>query len=204
VAVRLDRPGIALLKRLAGRRWGFVLPIGALGLILLTPLAALMATTWVLGWRLQVVETGSMDPLYPSGSLVAVQPIDATEVQSGMVIVFRDPARRDRLVAHRAVRRLSAEPPSWQTQGDANREVDPWPVSASDVRGRVRWGVPGLGYVVSPLDGWTGVVVLVGGPLGLLAAVELRDHIRRRRLMSASGVDAVPSIEDLEAALSVR
>jgi signal peptidase len=193
-----------LLKRLAGRRWGFVVPIGALGLILITPLAALMATTWVLGWRLQVVETASMDPLYPSGSLVAVQPIDATEVQSGMVIVFRDPARRDRLVAHRAVRRLTAEPPLWQTQGDANRDVDPGGVSASDVRGRVRWGVPGLGFVVSALDGWTGAVILVGGPLGLLAAVELRDYIRRPRLTPDPGMEAVPSIEELETATSIR
>src|SRR5262249_21098779 len=90
-------------------------------------------------------------------------------------------------VAHRAVRRLPGEEPSWQTKGDANRDVDPWPMSASDVRGRVRWGVPGLGLVVSTLTGWTGAAVLVGGPLGLLVVSELRDRRRSTQDLSARG-----------------
>jgi len=163
------------------RRWGLIVPIGALGLVLLAPLAALFATTWVLGWRLQVISTPSMAPLYPAGTLVAVEPIDASAVQAGMVIVFRDPARPDRLVAHRAVMRIPAEEPVWQTKGDANRDADPWHVAAADVRGRVRWGVPGLGWVVSTFHGWTGAATLVGGPLGLLAVAEVSDLVRRRR-----------------------
>jgi signal peptidase len=164
------------------RRWGFIVPIGVLGLVLLAPLAAMFATMWVLGWRFQPVTTSSMAPLYPAGTLVAVEPIDASLVSPGMVIVFRDTAGPDRLVAHRVVRRLPGEPPSWQTQGDANRTVDPWPVSASDVRGRVRWGVPSLGTAVSALTGWQGAVILVGGPLALLAIAEAASYRRNRQL----------------------
>jgi signal peptidase len=149
-----------------------------LGLVTLAPIATLLATIWVVGWQLHVISTSSMAPQYPSGTLVAVEPIDAAAVEPGMVVVFRDPARPDRLIAHRTVRRLPGEEPSWQTKGDANRDVDPWPMSASDVRGRVRWGVPGLGLVVSALTGWSGAAVLVGGPLGLLAVSEL-SHRRR-------------------------
>jgi signal peptidase len=163
------------------RRWGLIVPIGTLGLVLLAPLAALFATTWVLGWRLQVISTPSMSPLYPAGTLVAVEPIDASAVQAGMVIVFRDPARPDRLVAHRAVMRIPADQPLWQTKGDANRDADPWHVAAADVRGRVRWGVPGLGWVVSTFHGWSGAAILVGSPLALLAAAEVSDLVRRRR-----------------------
>ena len=169
------------LRPFARRRWGLVVPIGALGLVLLAPLAALCATTWVLGWRLQVISTASMAPLYPAGTLVAVEPIDASAVEAGMVIVFQDPVRADRLVAHRAVARIPGDQPLWQTKGDANRDADPWQVTASDVRGRVRWGVPGLGRVVSTLHGWVGAAVLVGGPLALLAAAEVSDLVRRRR-----------------------
>lgn len=164
-----------------GRRWGLIVPIGALGLVILAPLTALLATTWVMGWRLQVVTTASMNPLYPAGTLVAVEPIDAAAIEQGMVIVFRDPGRSDRLIAHRAVKRWPGETSSWQTQGDANRDPDPWPVPAEDVRGRVRWGVPGLGSVVWKLNGWPGAVALVGFPLGLLAASECSDYVRRRR-----------------------
>ena len=169
------------LRPVARRRWGLVVPVGALGLVLLAPLAALCATTWVLGWRLQVVSTPSMAPLYPVGTLVAVEPIDASAVEAGMVIVFRDPLRADRLVAHRAVARIPGEQPLWQTKGDANRDADPWHVAASDVRGRVRWGVPGLGWVVSTFHGWAGAAILVGGPLALLAVAEVSDLVRRRR-----------------------
>ncbi len=176
-----------------GRRWGLIVPTGVLGFVVLAPIAALLATTWVLGWRLQVVETSSMRPLYPEGSLVAVEPIDAASVESGMVVVFRDPVYRDRLIAHRAVKRLPGEQPRWQTQGDANRDPDPWPVSAEDVRGRVRWGVPGLGRVVSALSGWRGAALLIGGPLGLLALSEWSAHVRRRQSRTAHNgrMDAV-------------
>jgi len=102
-----------------------------------------------------------------------------------MVIVFRDPGSADRLVAHRAVKRWPGETSSWQTQGDANRDPDPWPVAADDVRGRVRWGVPGLGSVVSKLSGWPGAVALVGFPLGLLAVSECSDYMRRRQARSS-------------------
>jgi signal peptidase len=152
--------------------------------VILAPLAALLAITWVMGWRLHVVTTASMNPLYPAGTLVAVEPMDAAAIEQGMVIVFRDPGRPDRLVAHRAVKRLPGEPLNWQTQGDANRDPDPWPISAEDVCGRVRWGVPGLGSVVSKLSGWRGAVALVGVPLGLLAASECSDYVRRRKPMS--------------------
>src|SRR5262245_8298619 len=50
MAVRLDRPGVVVSTKRA-RRWGIVVPIGVLGLVLLAPLAALLATTWVLGWK---------------------------------------------------------------------------------------------------------------------------------------------------------
>ena len=87
-----------------------------------------------------------MAPLYPAGTLVAVEPIDASAVEAGMVIVFRDPLRADRLVAHRAVARIPGEQPLWQTKGDANRDADPWHVSASDVRGCSRVCVVVTGF----------------------------------------------------------
>jgi signal peptidase len=157
--------------------------------VLLAPLAALFATTWVLGWRLQVVSTPSMAPLYPAGTLVAVEPIDASAVEAGMVIVFRDPVRPDRLVAHRAVTRIAGPEPLWQTKGDANRDADPWHVAASDIRGRVRWGVPGLGWVVSTFQGWAGAAILVGGPLVLLAVAEASEVVRSRRKAARSAAE---------------
>lgn len=97
-----------------------------------------------------------------------------------MTIVFTDPQDPSRLIAHRAVKPLAGDPPTWQTKGDANAEVDSLPVHASMVRGRVAWSIPGLGSVVTAVRGGPAVVLLVGLPLALLAITELLD-IRRKR-----------------------
>jgi signal peptidase I len=146
-----------------------------------------MSTVLLLGWQLQVIETASMAPRLPAGSLAVVEPIDAADVRAGMTVVFEDPAGGGRLVAHRAVKRLPSEGlPVWQTKGDANAEADAYPVHASAIRGRVRWGIPHLGSVTSALHGPLTVIVLVGVPLAVLVATELA-ALRRRRGNLAAG-----------------
>ena len=148
--------------------------------MVLLPLAVLLGAVFLLGWRFQVIETGSMAPRYPAGSLAIVEPVDAAEVRPGMTVVFEDPFVRERLVAHRVVKRLPGSSPVWATKGDANAENDPAPVHAAAIQGRVRWAIPGLGGVVSGLNGGWAVGLLVGVPLALLLLTELA-ALRRRR-----------------------
>jgi signal peptidase I len=133
-----------------------------------------------MGMRFQPLESGSMAPRYPMGSLAVVAPIDAAEVEPGMTIVFTDPLDPSRLIAHRAVKQLPGDPPAWQTKGDANAEVDTLPVHAGTVRGRIAWSIAGLGTLVTAVRGGPAVALLVGVPLALLVATELLD-LRRRR-----------------------
>jgi signal peptidase len=159
-----------------------------LGIAILVPLAVLMSTVLLLGWQLQVIETASMEPRVPAGSLAVVQPIDVADVRPGMVIVFEDPARRGRLVAHRAVKPLPDDgAPVWETKGDANRTADPYPVHAPAISGRVRWSIPRLGDLVSTLDRPATPVILIGLPLALLGATELMS-VRRRRARNGGSV----------------
>lgn len=148
---------------------------------MLLPLAVLLATVFLLGWKFQVIETGSMAPRYPAGSLAIIEPVDAAEVRPGMTVVFEDPLVRGRLVAHRVVKRLPGSSPVWATKGDANAENDPAPVHAAAIQGRVRWAIPGLGGVVSGLHAAWAVVLLVGVPLALLLFTEIA-AVRRRRI----------------------
>jgi signal peptidase len=148
---------------------------------LLTPLAVLLGIALLLGWKFQPIETASMAPSFPAGSLAVVQPIDATDIQPGMTIVFADPQGLDRLVAHRVVTQLPGNPLVWQTKGDANAEPDPFPVQASAIRGRVVWAIPRLGHVVTALRGPQAVVLLVGLPLAALLFTELRAWRRREQ-----------------------
>lgn len=164
-----------------------MLLVGVVALVVMAPLAALVVTAWTLGWQLQVIETGSMAPRHPAGSLAVVESLDPTQIKAGMTMVFDDPVQPGRLVAHRAVARLPGESPVWQTKGDANAVADPLPVHAPAVIGRVRWSVPRLGRVVSHLHGAQGVALLVGVPLGVLAITELGERRGRPRIRLAFG-----------------
>src|SRR5215211_3007813 len=167
------------VRRATGRRWGLIVPIAALAVAVLLPLCILLGTAFLAGWKFQPIKTASMAPNYPSGSLAVVEPVDAALVEPGMVIVFEDPLVGGRLVAHRVVKRLPGAAPVWVTKGDANAENDPVPISASAIQGRARWAVPGAGRVVSAATGRVAVIVLVGLPLALLLATELRARSRR-------------------------
>lgn len=179
--------GGAVLTGAPRRRWGLIVPVAALAIAVLVPLCVVLGTAFLSGWKFQPIETGSMAPNYPSGSLAVVEPIDPTVVKPGMVVVFEDPQSRGRLVAHRIVKRLPGRSPVWETKGDANVASDPLPVTAAAIRGRARWAVPGLGDVVSAFTGWLGLALLVGLPLTILAVTELRELSGRPRRTVSEG-----------------
>jgi signal peptidase len=166
------------------RRSGLWLPVAALAIAVLLPLAVLLGSAFLMGMRFQPLESGSMEPHFPMGSLAVVAPIDAAEVKPGMTIVFADPLDPSRLIAHRAVKQLPGDPPVWQTKGDANAEADPLPVRAGTIRGRIAWSIAGLGSVVTSIRGGPAVVLLVGVPLTLLVVTEVLGLRRKRRTPS--------------------
>ncbi len=172
-------------QRAARRRRGLALPVAGLAIAVLVPLAVFLGAAVLLGWKLQVIETGSMAPRYPAGSLAIVEPVDPAAVRPGMTVVFEDPFVRGKLVAHRVVKRLSGSSPVWATKGDANAENDPAPVHAAAIQGRVRWAVPGLGRAASSLSGAWALGLLVGLPLVLLLVSEL--VVRRRQREPVAG-----------------
>lgn len=148
----------------------------------LLPLAAFLVSAWVLGWQLLTVESGSMAPTFPVGSLLVSSQVDPTDVRVGMAITFEDPAKPGRLVTHRVVGLVPGEALRFWTQGDANNVRDAVPVPARNVRGRVLWQVPALGRVTEWLQFPRSFVLLVLLPAGLVAVVELR----RRRVSPAA------------------
>ena len=147
----------------------------------MVPLVMLTGAAFLFGWRFQPIETGSMAPRFPVGSLAVVEPLDPADVEAGSVIVFVDQHDRSRLVAHRAIERVDVDPPAWRTQGDANASVDAFPVPSRDIVGRVRWVIPGVGAIVTAVRGPLAVFLLVGLPLAVLVVLELLGLRRRPR-----------------------
>ena len=102
-----------------------------------------------------VIETGSMRPAMPPGTLVVAKPADPGSIAIGDVITYQVRSGDPTVVTHRVVTigYDATGQPRWQTRGDANTVVDPGWVIPDQVRG-VRWYyVPYLGYATSYLTG---------------------------------------------------
>jgi len=162
------------------RRGRLSAALAILSLVVMLPLAAFLVSVWLLGWQLQSVQSGSMAPTYPVGSLLVIAPMNASEVEVGMPIVFEDPEIAGRLVTHRVIERAPGTALAFVTQGDANASRDPFPVPARNVRGQVLWHVTGLGSVMDYLQWPRSFLLLVVLPVGLLLLSELRSRLRPR------------------------
>ena len=147
----------------------------------------------VMGRVRLTILTGSMEPTIPTGSEVIVEPVegdeDAAQLQIGDVVTFMPYPDDQTLVTHRIVSRSVGTDGSvsFTTQGDANNAADPWEITATQLRGEVRYHVPYAGYVANALDGnqkSAGIVVVAAilfGYAALQLASAARDARRPKR-----------------------
>jgi len=150
--------------------------LGAVVLAVFLALALAGVLAPAFGWRLDVVQSGSMSPSIKVGDLVITSPQHA-EVQVGDVICFRSGGV---LVCHRVVS-IDETNETIVTKGDANEDPDPSPVSYDDVMGTVVLNIPLLGYVISFLRspfGWALIILLAF--LALVIGGEGKDPDRKR------------------------
>jgi signal peptidase I len=152
--------------------------IGGTVVASLLTVTALLVASYLLGWRLLVVESGSMAPTFPVGSLAVVTPTDSSDLVTGSSIVFVSQNGSGALVSHRVVRRLETDDGLvFETRGDANPAADPLLVPVRDVRGSVAYAVPRAGTVLSFLAQQPVIALLILGPTAWL----LGSAVYRRR-----------------------
>ncbi len=119
---------------------------------LLTAAAVLLALALVglrlTGLRAFSVLSGSMEPLYPTGSLIYVKPVDKSLLKSGDVITFMLDASS--IATHRIVEVIpdasDASVIRYRTKGDANSAPDGALVHCRNVLGSPVFCLPWLGY----------------------------------------------------------
>lgn len=99
----------------------------------------------IMGVQPYAIISGSMEPAYPTGSLVYAQPISGEDLQLGEVAAFW---RDGDVIVHR-VNSIDATEKEIVTKGDANDDVDLRPVSYRDVLGRVG-GADVFSYLPTP------------------------------------------------------
>jgi signal peptidase len=133
----------------------------------------------LLGYRMFMVLSGSMEPEYPEGSVVFTRETPFEDIAPGDVITFYSPVLED-LVTHRVVSAEFLDPDGYAyvTKGDANAREDDQRAYSWDVLGTVRFKVPFLGYVVDLLRTVWGLIFLVILPATIIIVVELIRLIR--------------------------
>lgn len=125
----------------------------------------------VLGNELKTVLSGSMEPTFLTGSIIAVKPLEGDEkknLQNGDVITFM--ASEDKLITHRIIGvTKSGENVMYQTKGDNNNAADMDPVLSDNVKAiYTGFTIPYIGYFIDFAQSKEGSAILLIGPGVLL------------------------------------
>ena len=142
--------------------------------------------------------TSSMEPLNPPGTLVVIKPTPMNKIDVGDVITYQLESGKPTVVTHRVVQVEQAlnGQTSFVTKGDNNQINDAAPVLPVQVRGKLWYRVPYLGYVNNMLTGnqrQTATVIVAGSLFlyaGYMFASGLRDRNRRARPPIPQGLAA--------------
>ncbi|MBS4173358.1 signal peptidase I SipW [Bacillus sp. FJAT-49736] len=103
-----------------------------------------------LGYELKTVLSGSMEPTFKTGSVIAVKPGgDMTRFQKGDVITFK--ADEKTIITHRIVQvDKSGNQVLYRTKGDNNKTADLDPVLSQNVIAQYTgFTIPYLGYFIN-------------------------------------------------------
>lgn len=146
--------------------------VSTIVLVALLVLVVAFAGVRLAGLTPYAVLSGSMEPLYPVGSLIYVQDVDPVTIQPGDSVTFE---KGDGVVATHQAYEVDADAQEIRTQGIANINTDgsvmhdAEPVSFSSVIGVPVACVPLLGYVNSFVTSTVGTFVVVAGAVVAVA-----------------------------------
>lgn len=181
--------------------------LGLLGVVALVAVLILVVPL-VTGAQRHAVPDASMEPAVPRGSLVVVQPVPLRELAPGDIVAVQPDSSRPAVLTRRVVGvSVSSEGvPVLRTRGDAVSGVDTVPtdtvptdaVPADQVRGRVWYILPGLGWVegmlASDMRVWVlpAVAVILFGYAGwVLLRAWLASHPRGKHARAGRRVAGV-------------
>ena len=101
------------------------------------------------------VLTASMEPLYPPGTLIYVLPVKPAQIRLGDVITYQIESGNPAVISHRviAINSPADGKRTFILKGDNNSNPDQAAVLPVQIRGRLWYSVPLLGWVNSALNG---------------------------------------------------
>ncbi|NKE07456.1 signal peptidase I SipW [Mesobacillus selenatarsenatis] len=138
-----------------------------------------------LGYQLKTVLSGSMEPTFKTGSIIAVKPVkDPNQLKKDDIITFME--TQDKLVTHRIIEVMDkGEQTMFKTKGDNNEDPDMNAVVAQNVVAKYTgFTIPLAGYFIDFAKSKNGIALLLILP-GLL-------------LLTYSGVTIFRALKEIE------
>ncbi|TLM81780.1 signal peptidase I [Pseudarthrobacter sp. NamE2] len=137
------------------------------------------------GSQTYTVLTNSMAPKFPPGTFLVMKPVPVNEIQYGDVITFQLYSGRPEVETHRVVGFGATQQGAKTliTRGDNNGANDPEPVRGIQVKGKLFYAVPYVGFVANALgnsDRGTWTVIAALGLIGYGAITVFRS-VRKSR-----------------------
>lgn len=107
----------------------------------------------VTGSQTYSVLTSSMAPKYPPGTFLVVKPTEFDQLQVGDVVTYQFESGRPEVITHRITGFTASQDGERLLimQGDNNDVADPDPVMEIQVRGKLFYAVPYVGFVANAL-----------------------------------------------------
>ncbi|MFC8302277.1 signal peptidase I [Specibacter sp. NPDC057265] len=132
--------------RMMGRGLAYLALLIA-GLIALVMIIVPMAT----GAQTYTVLTSSMAPKYAPGTFMVVKPTPFAELQVGDIITYQIESGKPGVITHRisSIGATQSGERILTTKGDNNTLEDPNPVQAAQVKGKLFYAVPFVGFVAN-------------------------------------------------------
>lgn len=142
-------------------------------------LAVLLVGVRLFGLQIYTVLSGSMEPEYPTGSVIYVRAVDPAELQVRDVITFK--LSNGSTATHRIIELIPDENDPdiirFRTKGDSNDIVDGSLVEFDDVLGTPVFVIPYLGYLAAFIQQPPGSYITIAVGIALIALVMLADGI---------------------------
>ena len=143
--------------------------------VMVVLLAVALVGVRIVGIRTYAVISGSMEPVYPTGSLLYVKPVKTEELKVGDTITFMLDEKT--VATHRIIEVIpDEEEPGvirFRTKGDANETPDGAPVHCRNVIGKPLFAIPYLGYFANFVQNPPGLYLAIGAAAILVIMVFL-------------------------------
>lgn len=163
--------------------------------VLVVILAMALWGVQLLGIDVFVVQSGSMEPEIPTGSVVYVTTVKEADLEVGDVVTFQisDTVKG----THQIIEILGEEEGSgklmFRTKGTANDHADEGYITIDDIIGQVRFSVPYIGYAIAYIQQPPGFYVLLAGVAFILLLVILPDLLFSEK--KKTGSEGAPHAE---------